>query len=203
MKFTAPSGTGAVGLDVGRPAVCVLNRAERRRATGAPGLRLLRGPGAVLCWTAGGSGRDPASPDSRDPAGASHAGDGPHRRRDRTCVRICARRIRVAGGIRECRAGRRRVGGYDRPRKGSSGRKQDDRRSSTGGQPSRRKKCPPFLPGRGGSSSVSSSSTRPVSTARASGALRIQVPTGFVGPVVPVARDARPARDGPFVRTDP
>lgn len=56
VKFTAPSVTRAIGLDVGRHVFFVLTRVELGLATGALGLYLLGRPGTALCWTAGGVG---------------------------------------------------------------------------------------------------------------------------------------------------
>lgn len=56
VKFTAPSMTRAIGLDVGRTVFFALNRVELGLATGTLGLLLIGDPGGVLCWTAAGVG---------------------------------------------------------------------------------------------------------------------------------------------------
>lgn len=56
VKFTAPSVTRAIGLDVGRHVFLVLNRIELGLAAGALGLLLIVRPAAALHWTAAGVG---------------------------------------------------------------------------------------------------------------------------------------------------
>jgi len=56
VKFTAPSVTRAIGLDVGRHVFLVLNRVELGCAVVALGLLLIGRPGTILRWMAVGVG---------------------------------------------------------------------------------------------------------------------------------------------------
>lgn len=56
VKFTAPSVTRAIGLDVGRHVFLVLNRVELSMAAGAVVLLVFGRPGVSLYWLAGGIG---------------------------------------------------------------------------------------------------------------------------------------------------
>lgn len=56
VKFTAPSVTRAIGLDVGRHVFWALNRVELGLAAGALGLLLLGRPDRLVQWVAAGVG---------------------------------------------------------------------------------------------------------------------------------------------------
>lgn len=56
VKFTAPSVTRAIGLDVGRHVFLALNRVELGLAVGALGLLLLGRPSTAVRWAALGIG---------------------------------------------------------------------------------------------------------------------------------------------------
>jgi hypothetical protein len=56
VKFTAPSVTRAIGLDVGRHVFWALNRVELGLAAGALGLLLVGETGSVVRWLAAGVG---------------------------------------------------------------------------------------------------------------------------------------------------
>jgi hypothetical protein len=56
VKFTAPSVTRAIGLDVGRHVFLVLNRVELGLAGLALVLLVVVQPQSIVCWMAGGVG---------------------------------------------------------------------------------------------------------------------------------------------------